>query len=123
MPRWLPRVLARIHRLAIVGKVQFTEKALEELRALPLGISVEDAHHILENLTANECAGRLVSREAEEWLNRAVREGRAASGLRGDLVSRGGWRWPRRRRRPRGVAHRSRSAVASCLTTPVPPAA
>jgi len=59
---------ARIHRLAIVGKVQFTEKALEELRALPLGISVEDAHHILENLTANECAGRLVSREAEEWL-------------------------------------------------------
>ncbi len=68
MPRWLPRVLARIHRLAIVGKVQFTEKALEELRALPLGISVEDAHHILENLTANECAGRLVSREAEEWL-------------------------------------------------------
>ena len=90
MPRWLPRVLARIHRLAIVGKVQFTEKALEELRALPLGISVEDAHHILENLTANECAGRLVSREAEEWLNRAVREGRAASGLRGDLVSRGG---------------------------------
>jgi hypothetical protein len=68
MPRWLPRALARIHRLAAEGKVQFAEKAFEELRALPLGISVEDAHHILENLTAGECAGRLVSREAEEWL-------------------------------------------------------
>jgi hypothetical protein len=68
MPRWLPRVLARIHRLAAEGKVQFTEKAFEELRGLPLGISVQDAHNILENLTAGECARRRVSREAEEWL-------------------------------------------------------
>ncbi len=68
MPRWLPRALARIHRLAAARKVQFTEKAFEELRALPLGISVEDAHQILENLTAGECAGRLVSRESDEWL-------------------------------------------------------
>jgi len=37
MPRWLPRVLARIHRLAAEGKVQFTEKALRELGALDLG--------------------------------------------------------------------------------------
>ena len=68
MPRWLPRVLARIHRLAAEGKVQFTEKAFEELRALPLGIGIEDAHHILERLTAGECAGRVVSRESDEWL-------------------------------------------------------
>jgi len=68
MPRWLPRVLSRVHRLAAEGKVQLTEKAFEELRALPLGISIEDAHHILENLTAGECAGRLVSRETDEWL-------------------------------------------------------
>jgi len=68
MPRWLPRALARIHRLAAEGKVQFTEKAFEELRALPLGIGIEDAHHILERLTAGECAGRLVSRETDEWL-------------------------------------------------------
>ena len=68
MPGWLSRVLGRIHRLAADGKVELTEKAFEELRALPLGISIEDAHHILENLTAGECAGRLVSREAEEWL-------------------------------------------------------
>ncbi len=68
MPGWLSRVLARIHRLAAEGKVHLTEKAFEELRALPLGISIEDAHHILENLTAGECAGRLVSRETDEWL-------------------------------------------------------
>ncbi len=42
MPRWLPRVLARIHRLAAEGKVQLTEKAFEELRALPLGISIDE---------------------------------------------------------------------------------
>jgi len=65
---WLPRVLARIHRLAAEGKVQFTEKAFEELRALPLGISIEDGHHVLENLTAGECTGRLVSRATDEWL-------------------------------------------------------
>ena len=68
MPRWLPRVLARIHRLAAEGNVQLTEKAFEELRALPLGLNVEDAHHILANLAAGECAGRLVSYEAKEWL-------------------------------------------------------
>ena len=68
MTGWLTRVLERIHRLAAEGKVQLTEKAFEELRALPLGISIEDAHHILENLTAGECAGRLVSRETDEWL-------------------------------------------------------
>jgi len=68
MPGWLSRVLARIHRLAAEGKVQLTEKAFDELRALPLGISTEDAYRILENLTASECAGRLVSRETEEWL-------------------------------------------------------
>jgi hypothetical protein len=68
MPRWLSRVLARIHRLAAAGNVQLTEKAFEELRAVPLGLNVEDAHHILENLTAGECAGRVVSRETGEWL-------------------------------------------------------
>jgi hypothetical protein len=68
MPRWLSRVLARIHRLAADGKVQLTEKAFEELRALPLGLHIEDVHHILENLTAPECAGRLVSPRTGEWL-------------------------------------------------------
>src|SRR5881394_2382843 len=68
MPPWLPRALARIHRLAALGRVQFTDKAFDELRALPLGIDTEDAYHILKGLTARECAGRLVSRETDEWL-------------------------------------------------------
>lgn len=68
MPRWLSRVLARIHRLAADGKLQLTEKAFEELQALSLGMSIEDLRHILGNLTARECAGRLVSRETGEWL-------------------------------------------------------
>jgi hypothetical protein len=68
MPRWLPRVLARIHQLAAERRVQCTEKAFSELRGLPLGIDADDASHILENLTASECAGRLASRESGEWL-------------------------------------------------------
>src|SRR5574341_596919 len=100
MPRWLPRVLARIHRLAAEGKVQFTEKAFEELRALPLGISSEDACHILENLTASGMCGTVgfardggvvMCLQAPDRRNRALREGCTAGGLRGDLVSRGGW--------------------------------
>lgn len=68
MPGWPSRALSRIHRLVADGKVTFTEKAFGELRALPLGISTDDACHVLENLTAAECAGRLRSRETEEWL-------------------------------------------------------
>lgn len=33
MPRWLPRVLSRVHRLASEGKVRLTAKAAEELKA------------------------------------------------------------------------------------------
>ena len=68
MPRWLPRVLARIHRLAAHGKVRFTDKAYDELRALPLALDVQDAHTILASLGLNECAGRVVSGAAAEWL-------------------------------------------------------
>ena len=94
MPRWLPRALARIHQLAAEGKVQLTEKAFEELRALPLGISTEDAYQMLENLTASGFArnGGVVRRlQASGRRNRALREGCAPGGLRGDLVSRGAW--------------------------------
>ncbi len=68
MPRWLPRVLARIHRLAAEGKVQLTEKAYEELRALPLALGTEDVYHIVANLTAGACVGRVPSRATGEWL-------------------------------------------------------
>jgi hypothetical protein len=47
MPRWLPRVLSRIHRLAAEGKVQFTEKALRELEALDLGLNEHDGAEVV----------------------------------------------------------------------------
>ncbi len=68
MPRWLPRALARIHRLAAAGKVQFTEKALRELEALDLGLNEHDGAEVVLGLTARECAGRVFSPETAEWL-------------------------------------------------------
>jgi hypothetical protein len=68
MPRWLPRALARIHRLAAQGKVQFTEKALRELDALGLGLHESDGVEVVRGLTARECAGRVFSPESAEWL-------------------------------------------------------
>ncbi|SRR6266545_7291862 len=68
MPRWLPRALARIHRLAAEGKVQFTEKALRELEALDLGLTEHDGADAVLGLTVRECAGRVFSLETAEWL-------------------------------------------------------
>ena len=68
MPRWLSRVLARIHRLAAEGKVRFTEKALRELEALDLGLNEHDGAEVVIGLTARECAGRVFSPETAEWL-------------------------------------------------------
>ena len=68
MPRWLPRALARIHRLAAEGKGQFTEKALRELGALDLGLNEHDGAEVVLGLTARECAGRVCSPETAEWL-------------------------------------------------------
>ena len=68
MPRWLPRVLARIRRLAAEGKVQFTEKALRELEALDLGLNEHDGADVVLSLTARECTGRVFSPETAEWL-------------------------------------------------------
>lgn len=68
MPRWLPRVLSRVHRLAAEGKVQFTEKALGELAALDLGLNEHDGAEVVVGLTARECAGRVFSPETAEWL-------------------------------------------------------
>jgi hypothetical protein len=68
MPRWLPRVLSRIHRLAAEGRVQFTDKALRELEALDLGLNEHDGAEVVLGLTARECAGRVFSPETAEWL-------------------------------------------------------
>jgi hypothetical protein len=66
MPRWLPRVVARLRRLAAQGNIRFTEKALQELAAL--GLDVDDATDVLQGLAASDSVGRLVSTETAEWL-------------------------------------------------------
>lgn len=66
MPRWLPRVLARIHELASTGNVRFTLKAVQELAALDL--DVEDAREVLQSLSASDSAGRLASAPTGEWM-------------------------------------------------------
>lgn len=68
MPRWLPRVLARIHRLAAEGRVQFTEKAAEELKASELGLDESDASEVVHGLKAQESVGRVFSSDTNEWL-------------------------------------------------------
>jgi hypothetical protein len=66
MPRWLPRVLARVHELASAEKVQFTLKAVQELAALDL--DVDDAREVLQGLSAKDSAGRVVSAQTSEWM-------------------------------------------------------
>jgi hypothetical protein len=68
MPRWLPRVLARIHRLAAEGKVRLTAKAAEELKASALGLDERDASDVVHGLEAQDSAGRVFSSETNEWL-------------------------------------------------------
>jgi hypothetical protein len=66
MPRWLPRILARLHRLAAQRRVRFTIKALQELRALDL--DADDAVDVLRGLVPGDSAGRLVSTGTGEWM-------------------------------------------------------
>jgi hypothetical protein len=41
VPRWLPRLLRKIHELAGRGRVRFTLKALRELAALGAGLDAQ----------------------------------------------------------------------------------
>ena len=59
MPRWLPRLLRRIHDLADLGRVRFTLKALRELAALGAGLDVQDACDVLAALTGDDFVDRL----------------------------------------------------------------
>jgi hypothetical protein len=68
MPRWLPQVLARIHRLAAEGKVRFTDKGRLELEALKLGLDEHDATDVLLGLATAEFGGRVFSSETDEWM-------------------------------------------------------
>lgn len=66
MPRWLSRVLERVHALAAQGNVRFTLKALQELAVLDL--DADDAVEVLQSLTPKDSAGRLVSALTGEWM-------------------------------------------------------
>jgi hypothetical protein len=52
MPRWLPRVLSRIHALATDRRVSLTLKARRELAEL--GLDQEDACELLAALEAQD---------------------------------------------------------------------
>ncbi len=66
MFRRLPRVLARIRRLARERRVRFTHKALRELAELRMGLDPDDACDVLANLTSKDAVGRLVSERTGE---------------------------------------------------------
>jgi hypothetical protein len=68
VPRWLPRLLRRIHELAGQGRVRFTLKALRELAALGAGLDVHDACDVLAALTSDDFIGRLESERTGEWM-------------------------------------------------------
>jgi hypothetical protein len=68
VPRWLPRVLTRIHALATDRRISFTLKARRELAELGDGLDDEDACELLAALTSQDSAGRLKSRTTGEWL-------------------------------------------------------
>jgi hypothetical protein len=66
MPRWLPKVLKRIHELAAAGELRLTYKA--EREALLLGLSPEDVRDVIVVLGARDSAGRLTSETTGEWM-------------------------------------------------------
>jgi hypothetical protein len=68
VPRWLPRVLTRIHTLATDRRVSFTLKARRELALLGDGLDEEDACELLAALTPPDSAGRLRSSVTGEWM-------------------------------------------------------
>ena len=68
MPRWLPRVLSQITRLATARRLSFTHKALRELAALGFGFDSADARDVLMNLDAGDSVGRKTSAATGEWM-------------------------------------------------------
>jgi hypothetical protein len=68
VPRWLPRLLRRIHELAGQGRVRFTLKATRELAALAAGLDAQDACDVLVSLTVDDFARRLESEHSGEWM-------------------------------------------------------
>jgi hypothetical protein len=66
MPRWLPKILKRIHELAAAGEVRMTYKA--EREALLLGFSPGDVRDAMVALGARDSVGRLTSETTGEWM-------------------------------------------------------
>jgi hypothetical protein len=66
MPRWLPKVLSRVRRLAVERRVRFTLKAQRELATL--GLDVLDGCEALAGLTSGDAVGRLRSGRTGEWM-------------------------------------------------------
>ena len=68
MPRWLPRLLRRIHELAGRGRVRLTLKAARELAALGAGLDVQDACDVLVAPIADDFAERFESEHTGKWM-------------------------------------------------------
>ncbi len=68
MPRWLPRLLSRIHELAGRGQVRLTLKAARELASLGAALDVQDACDVLVALTNDDFAERFESEHTGEWM-------------------------------------------------------
>ena len=68
MPRWLPRILDRVHELAEAAKIRFTAKAFAELGTLPILLDIDDVRDVLLALEVADSAGRLRSATTSEWL-------------------------------------------------------
>ena len=68
MPRWLPRLLKRIHELAGQRRVRLTLKAARELAVLGAGLDVQDACDVLGALSGNDFADRFESELTGEWM-------------------------------------------------------
>ena len=54
MPRWLPRLLNRIRKLAARGQVRLTLKAQRELAAFGAGLDIQDVCDVLAALVADD---------------------------------------------------------------------
>jgi hypothetical protein len=68
VPRWLPRLLRRIHELAGRGHVRFTFKAIRELAVLGAGLDAQDGCDVVAGLTADDFAQRFESESTGEWM-------------------------------------------------------
>lgn len=68
MPRWLPRLLRRIHERAGRGRVRLTLKAARELAAIGDGLDIRDACDVLAALTSEQFTERIASEHTGEWM-------------------------------------------------------